>query len=353
MSDRSDQVGVPLEGGHSEAFVRERASATPNKHVVDPQGGRREDRPEGPRERAERPAARRSTPILKPLDVPLRALQHWFAATVMDPRGVARAVEENAATEGNAPGTIDGGLRLLSSDIERVLAPSKTLAGIDRLVIYGDAYRARLVECLADDYPALKYALGDDPFEALCLRYIARHPSTSPNLNGFGRHMAAFCHAEERPPLRFEGDLAALEWAMVEVLHAAATEKLDLATLAGLPADRWAEARFVPGGAVRIVQFGHPVNAYFQAFRMDKAPVAPEPGWSATAVFRDGATIWRMDLSRAMHALLMMLFGQTALGPALEALAAAGQLTEEEGAQVMAWFRDWVGHGFFARIATD
>jgi hypothetical protein len=270
-----------------------------------------------------------------PLDVPLRDLQRWFAAGVMDPRGVSSAVEEG------------------DHQIERVLLPSRSLTALERLAIYGDAYRARLVECLADDYPALKYAVGDDAFEALCLRYIARHPSTSPNLNTFGRHMAAFCHDEERPGLHFEGDLAALEWAMVEVLHAAAAEKLDLATLAGVPAQRWAGARFAPGGAVRVVEFGYPVNAYFQAFRMDEAPRVPEKGWAATAVFRDGATIWRMDLSRAMHALLMMLFDGTALGPALEALATAGQVTEEEGAQVMVWFRDWVGHGFFARIETD
>ena len=104
---------------------------------------------------------------------------------------------------------------------------------------------------------------------------------------------------------------------------------------------------------MRVVEFGYPVNAFFQAFRMDEGPPLPAPGWSATAVFRDGATIWRMDLSRAMHALLMLLFGGTALGPALEALANAGQLTEEEGAQVMVWFRDWVGHGFFAGIQAD
>lgn len=329
--------GVPLEGGPSAELFRERASATPGKKVS-PSSVPRNDERAGPRAVAG-----------SPLDVPLRDLQRWFAAIVMDPRGVSSAVAEGAATVEPATET----MHVPMSEIERVLLPSRTLAAIERLAIYGDAYRARLVECLADDYPALKYALGDDAFEALCLRYIARHPSTSPNLNAFGRHMAAFCRDEERPALPFEGDLAALEWAMVDVLHAAAAEKLDLATLAGVPAEQWAGARFAPGGAVRVVEFGYPVNAYFQAFRMDEAPRVPEKGWSATAVFRDGATIWRMDMSRAMHALLMMLFGGTALGPALETLADAGQLTEEEGAQVMVWFRDWVGHGFFARIETD
>jgi hypothetical protein len=340
-----DRLGVPLEGGRSEALVRERASATPSKHVPRP-----EPSPEG--ERAPRSSVSEKAAREVALDVPLRALQHWFASAVMHPHGVASAVEESASTR---PGATSAGeeFRVPVMDVERVLLPSKSLTGIDRLAIYGDAYRARLVECLADDYPAVKYALGDDAFEALCLRYIARHPSTSPNLNAFGRHMAAFCRGEERPARRFEGDLAALEWAMVEVLHAPSAEKLDLATLATVPVDQWAGARFVPSEAVRVAEFAYPVNAYFQAFRTDEGPAVPAAAWSATAVFRDGATIWRMDLGRAMHALLMMLFGGTALGPALETLATAGQLTEGEGTQVMVWFRDWVGHGFFARVETD
>jgi len=332
-----EQVGVPLEGGPAEAFVRERASATPNRHPA--HAG-----PSANVERSPRSSGHASDVRAPPLDVPLRSLQHWFARAVMHPGGVADGIEQHAA---------HGGLGVSLGDVERVILPSSRLAAIERLAIYGDAYRARLVECLADDYPALEYAMGDDAFEALCLRYIARHPSESPNLNSFGRHMAAFCRSEERPPLVFGSDLTALEWAMVEVLHAPSTEKLELARLATVAADRWAGARFAPSATVRVLEFAHPVNAYFQAFRTDRAPSVPAAAWSATAVFRDGATIWRMDLGRAMHALLMALLGGTPLGPALEALAAAGQLTEEEGTQVMVWFRDWVRHGFFARIETD
>jgi hypothetical protein len=47
-----------------------------------------------------------------------------------------------------------------------------------------------------------------------------------------------------------------------------------------------------------------------------------------------------------------MLFSGMPLGEAFESLASAGQITEEEGAEVMVWFRDWVRHGFFARIET-
>jgi hypothetical protein len=346
--------GVPLEGGQSEALVRQRASATPRKHIApascDDAGHRAAARDGAlpPRSAASHDGA---TPraaqreLGAPLPVSLHALQHWFATVVMHPGGVTAGIEAQH-------GAIGAPLALSLAEAERVLLPSSRLTGTERIAIYGDAYRARLVECLADDYPALKYALGDDSFEALCLRYIAEHPSRSPNLNAFGQHMAAFCRIEEIPSRHFEADLAALEWAMVEVLHAASPEKLDLATLATLPADRWAGARFLPGGAVRVLELAYPVNAFFQAFREGQAPAAPEPGWSATAVFRDGTTIWRMDLSRAMHALLTMLSSGTPLGTALDTLASSGRITEEEGGEVMLWFRDWVSHGFFSRIET-
>ena len=327
----AERVGVPLEGGISDVFVRERASATPSKTIS-----------AASRDPISNVSSR--TVHATPIDVPLRALQHWFAAAVMHPDGVAAGIEQSEHR---------GGPVFRPADVERVLLPSSRLAGIERLAIYGDAYRARLVECLADDYPAVKYALGNDAFEALCLRYIARHPSESPNLNAFGRHMAAFCREEERPSLPFAGELAALEWAMVSVLHAASARMLDLATLATVATDRWAGARFLASSTVRVMEFSYPVNAFFQAFRADRSPAVPGPAWSATAVFRDGATIWRMDLSRAMHGLLMSLFGGNPLGPALESLAQAGQLTEEEGARVMVWFRDWVRHGFFSQIETE
>lgn len=347
MSQRQD-LGVPLEGGPAEAFVRERASATPSTPGV--RGGRSgaldrttaQRAPSG-RTADDRSARREGGDDAKVVtEASLRALQHWFAAAVMHPDGVATVAPTSA-----------GALHVPLGELERVILPSKNLTAIERLAIYGDAYRSRLVECLADDYPALQYALGDEDFEALCLRYIARHPSTSPNLNSFGRHMALFCRTEECPPLAFAGDLAALEWAMVEVLHAPSAAKLDPATLARVPPGEWAGARFAPSQTVRVLELSYPVNAFFQAFRTDQAPSIPAPAWSATVVFRDGATIWRMDLGRAMHALLMMLFGGTPLGPALEAVAASGHLSEEEGTQVMVWFRDWVKHGFFAGIETS
>jgi hypothetical protein len=48
-----------------------------------------------------------------------------------------------------------------------------------------------------------------------------------------------------------------------------------------------------------------------------------------------------------------MLSSGTPLGAALDRLASTGHIKDEEGSEVLAWFRDWVRHGFFARIEID
>ena len=69
------------------------------------------------------------------------------------------------------------------------------MTAAERLAIYRDGYRARLVECLADDYPAVRHLLGAEAFEAIAHAYVDKHPSRSPNLNAFGRLMPAFLAA--------------------------------------------------------------------------------------------------------------------------------------------------------------
>jgi len=326
---KKEEFGVPLEGGPSDAFTRERASATPQNPALRRNISGAFTKPETPE---------------APVAAALRPLQEWMAAAIMDPFGVSHSVREKLSL-GAEPIGID--------DVERVVLPSRELSGIERLDIYRQAYRARLVECLADDYPVLQHALGETSFESLCHAYIDRHPSHSPNLNSFGRHLGGFCRERAGERADFSADLATLEWAMVEVLHAAQAARLSLEELASIAPAAWASARFSPSATVRVFEFGYPVGAYLQSVRIGEKPDLPEPGWSATAVFRDGATIWRMDLSRAMHTLLSSLFQGNALGTAFDALSEAALVTDDQGPEVMRWFQDWVGHGIFGSISVS
>ena len=225
-------------------------------------------------------------------------------------------------------GAVMNGADLKETD--RLLTPGPRLGPTERLHVYQHGYVARLVECLADDYPVLKHLLGEEPFDSLCRRYVERHPSRAPNLNAYGRHMADLC-------VGFAADLARLEWAIVEVIHEPALPPLTMETLATVPMGAWGTARLVAAKAVRLLSLAYPANDYFQAVRDEESPDAPAARATATVVHRSGRTVWRMGLTPPMQRVL----GALLAGKPLEgALDLAGDVPAEH---VTAWFREWVG----------
>ena len=218
------------------------------------------------------------------------------------------------------------------------LTPGPTLGARERLDVYRHGYEARLVECLADDYPILKHALGGEAFEALCRRYVASHPSESPSLNFYGRHMASFCEG-------FAADVAALEWAVVEAIHAPDGEALTAERLAAIPLEAWAQARLAKNPSLRVLRAQYPVNEYLQAVHDGREPELPAPAASATAVYRRGLTVWRQGLTPVMADVLSAL----AAGETLEA-AVAPVPDDVPPGHLMGWFRDWALAGLFVGI---
>jgi hypothetical protein len=251
-----------------------------------------------------------------------------------------------------------------AKDVERYVTAGPRLSAADRFDIYRSGYHARLFECLLDDYPvlaAMLQQLGDDAFDILCRAYVDRHPSASPNLNGFGRHMASFCRegkVEGIPgfdDLRvFASELATLEWSLVEVLHAETAAPLEIAALQALPPEAWARARFITNPALHVFRFEYPVNAVFIANRIEEiVPEVPARSPNAVAVYRKDMQLWRMDLTPAMLGVLEPLLAGKTLGEALEAIEAEvtdPEILAQTGANLMVWFREWVDAGFFTRI---
>jgi hypothetical protein len=307
-----DRLPKPVHAGES-ATVRERASATSARPV----------RTSGQKGSTSGKAAPRG----------LRDVQIWMVGAITG----SEADAENA---------------------EAVVTAGPLLSARERLEIYRSGYRSRLVECLLDDYPVLAQTLGEERFESLCHAYMDRHPSSSPSLNAFGRHMPAFAKSREGT---FASELAAIEWALVEVLHAATPPALDLAALQAIPVEAWAGARLPKSDAVRLLTFEHPVNAYYQACRVGERPEVPLPAASATVVYRQELTLWRLDLTPAMTRVLSALLGGETIGEALSRMGVgdrrkslrddddADALAEAERS-VMVWFREWVSAGFFQRV---
>ena len=331
MKREPNLLPAPISGGATEEFITERASASPDLAVA--KGAR-------PRKSAGHVPAATAAPA------ELRALQEWFLAVVTDPKSVAMGVAK-------AAGPLAAAAR---ANPASVITDGQQLTALERINLYHFAYHARLVECLADDYPAVLYALGERVFTALCRAYIIAYPSRHPNLISYGQNFAKFCEEYRgRLPARgFIAGLARLEWALVEVLHAQAAPTLDTEDLQAIPADQWAGMHFAPSATVRLLACDYPVNAFFQAFREGRAPAIPRPEKSATAVYRRGYALWRMDLVAPMALVLRELYAGKTLQEAIEAMAATIPDAEDEATALMqalmSRFREWTAGGFFAKI---
>jgi hypothetical protein len=108
-----------------------------------------------------------------------------------------------------------------------LLAPSPMTAQ-RRLSLYARGYRARLVDALRREFPALCALMGRDVFDLFADGYIAAHPPASPSLHDLGAHFPGWLEAT-RPPGDIEAlpaQLARLERAWSGALRAPGPEGL-------------------------------------------------------------------------------------------------------------------------------
>ena len=80
--------------------------------------------------------------------------------------------------------------------LEDIIGDDKATS-VERLDLYHDAYKLRLIDVLGTDYPGLKSLLGEDDFTRICLAYIEHCPSTYRSVRWFGQQLPEFLEANE------------------------------------------------------------------------------------------------------------------------------------------------------------
>lgn len=176
--------------------------------------------------------------------------------------------------------------------MEREAAGSPGLGARERLAIYADAYRLRLIEVLADDYPALKVMAGER-FAPLARDYIETHPSRVCNARWYGAELPAFLRAaapwSQQPAL---AEMAALEWAMTLVFDAADEPLADIEAAGKLRPEAWSAMAPVPITALRRLALRWNVGEIRKA--VDRK--TPPPAAQALAA-AEPWLVWRKDLT--------------------------------------------------------
>jgi len=177
-----------------------------------------------------------------------------------------------------------------SPGIEASVAFDTIAPTAQRLDVYFQAYRLRLLEALGNDYPGLKRFAGDAEFERLARAYIDRHPSTERSVRWFGRGLPQFLAsaacAGAHPVV---ADIAAFEWARGEVFDETDAPVVTVEEIAALAPEQWATLRLTLRPALRRMRLQWNAPAICKALGAGEAAPAPE---SAPAEW----LLWRHDL---------------------------------------------------------
>lgn len=271
----------------------------------------------------------------------LQQLQNWLQAVITHPGGV------------RPPG---------AATFEEIVPPTSKQSSAERLAVYASAYYLRLVDCLREFFPCLRFAMGDDVFDDFALAYLQRHPSQSYTLHHLADQFANFLN-ETRPAESDEGcgwanffvDLARLEHAIEFVFDAEGPEEpspLERRQGEGLPATTLTSQstlHLVPG--FQLLAFRYPVSSYYTAWKHGQQPSLPAPGEQQLALFRRDYIVRRHELTSVQHELLLALQAGESLEQSIARIApqalSAGETEETLATNLRTWFEQWARAGFF------
>jgi hypothetical protein len=233
-----------------------------------------------------------------------------------------------------------------------VVLPSRHLSPEERVGIYSEMYFLRLHDCLVEDYPAVRKLLGPPAFERLARAYLKQHPSRHYSLNVLGRKLPEFLDGPLRIPRRaMLADVARVERAISESFDAEVSVPLTPSDLALIPPAAWESGRIRLTESLRLLELGHRANAVVSACRQEKPLPALGRAKTWVLLYRKEWTVWRMDITQSMHAVLAALKAGRPLGRALaEGAKSYAGSPEEMQTEVHRWFREWATEGLFAAV---
>ena len=155
---------------------------------------------------------------------------------------------------------------LVQRDNEAIYAMLAGHIPADRLDIYRNTFIHTLTKALRLSFPATERLVGEDFFEGAAQFFIAAHPPREAWLDRFGGAFPDFLRAfPQTKSIVYLGDVAELEWAVNNALHAADVAPLDLALLGAVGPDDRGRDSFLAHPSVSLVRLAHPADAIWHA----------------------------------------------------------------------------------------
>jgi hypothetical protein len=280
------------------------------------------------------------------VDTELLELQRRFMTALREPiYGDSRERSELPVRSGEVSSTF-------VATAEALIAPSATLEPTERLELYHRQYWYRLLDSIAEDFPALRLLLGDEEFWRLIEAYLEEVPSRSFTLRHLGRSLADFVVAHPAlvaHPAHAE-DLARLEYAVCAAFEAAEH--------APVRAEELSRARLRLQPHLQLLAVRTPADTLWRRADEERAlgrlgPPAEQPR-RFVAVYREGLTLRVERLPRAAYAILLALAETGSLELAMERVAGTRLLRRRrEASRVAEWFTTWVSRGWLVTATPE
>jgi len=298
----------------------------------------------------------------------LNVIQKWMMSVITHPSGIEAGIVSQPAQEQ---------LAVSVDQLEAVIPRSLACTSVERLAVYGNAFFARLIECLESEFPAVLNAVGRDAFRSFAGGYIQHSPPASYTLNQLGAKFPGYLQGtkpasgldrETSEWMDFVIDLAKLERLYSEVFDGPGEEKaapFTAETIQRVHPDRWGEVRIRTTSSLRLFTSGFPVHDDITAVRHQAADHVsnPDEGFGVAVpqrvptwliVSRRDYVVRRQPVSEMEWRLLSALQENQPLENAIEsAMSGTTEPVEHITENLTEWFRRWTSTGILVGIDEE
>lgn len=271
--------------------------------------------------------------------IPLSSFQQWMQQMLLDPHG-----QTDVDAQQILPEALQGGT------LESVVNDSERLPAREHLAIYQRSYIARLRDCMAKQFSALEYALGEELFCGFADNYLELYPSKSYNLMNLGEHFADYLEdtrPDKNEPVKEEWpdfmiELARFEYATMIIFDEQADEDFILANQ-DTPEE---QLSLIP--VFYTFNFQFPIRWFYSEFVNDKKPGLPYAQETFCAIVRRNYKLALFDLNPGQYYFLNYLKAGHSTAEAKDLLCKNQGFDAERLEEVWTiWKTRWIEQGFF------